>query len=100
MPSAIGNDRWGFRRHLGLRTIGCRPRSRACHRKLRVNHNFLWYYIRDIGRLFGCCLQPQLHAGFLAQHINGDQLAIGLEVPEGPAVAGIGSLNVSAHLVD
>ena len=44
--------------------------------------------------------QPQLKACLLPQHVNGNQLAIGFKMPEGPSIAGIGALHVSPHFVD
>src|SRR3546814_6687050 len=42
----------------------------------------------------------EVGAQLLAQHVNGDQLALDVEVPEGPAVAGRRALQMGADLVD
>src|SRR3546814_15263615 len=42
----------------------------------------------------------EVGAQLLAQHVNGDQLALDVEVPEGPAVAGRSALQMGAELVD
>ncbi len=41
-----------------------------------------------------------LRAHLLAQDVDGLQLAVGLEVPIGPAVAGIEALHMGTDLVD
>ena len=39
-------------------------------------------------------------AQFLTQHVDGHRLALDVEMPEGPAVAGRGALHGGADLVD
>ena len=52
----------------------------------------------DGGPLFA--LRQGSGAQLLAQHVDRHQRAVQLELPEGPAIAGIQTLHMRAHLVD